>query len=169
MNIKKPLLVVGAITSIGVAGIAGNGLVSAETNSSGTNSLITKIAQKFNLKTEDVQAVFDEDRTAKQAERQAEVEKNLAQAVTDGKLTAEQKDKIIAKQKELQTAREAEGDIMKDKTETERKTAMDAKRTELEQWAKDNSIPTEFLRYVQGGPGGHGPGGPGGHEGGPRH
>ncbi len=44
---------------------------------------------------------------------------------------------------------------MKDKTDEERKSAMEAKRTELEQWAKDNNIPMQYLRG-SGGPGGHG-------------
>ncbi len=163
MNIKKPLLIAGAISTIGFAGLAGSSLASAQSSTSGSDSLVSKIAQKFNLKTEDVQAVFTEDRNAREAEHQASIEKELTQAVTDGKITADQKDKIVAKQKELQTSMEANRDAMKDKTEAERKAAMDAKRTELEQWAKDNNIPTEFLRYVHGGHGG--PGGPGGPHG----
>lgn len=79
----------------------------------------------------------------------------LAQAVKDGKLTQDQADKITAKLKELKTQREAERDSMKDKTDEERKTAMEAKKTELEKWAKDNNIPLEYLRSL-GGPGGHG-------------
>jgi hypothetical protein len=168
MNIKKPLLIAGVVTSIGAAGLGGSALVSADTSASGSNSLVSKIAQKFNLKTADVQAVFDEERTAKEAERQAEVEKTLTQAVTDGKLTQAQKDKIIAKQKELQAAREAERAAMEGKTDAEREAAreakkaeMDTKRTELTKWATDNSIPTEYLKYVMG-HGGKGPGGPGG-------
>jgi hypothetical protein len=167
MNIKKPLLIAGAVTSIAAAGVAGNALVSAQTSSSGNDSLASKIAQKFNLKTEDVQAVFDEDKAAKQADHQALVEKDLTQAVTDGKLTSDQKDKILAKQKELQAARDAERTAMAGKTEAERhavmeakKAEMDAKRAELQKWATDNGIPTEYLRYVMG----HGGRGHGGHN-----
>lgn len=168
MNIKRPLLLVGAFTSIGAAGLGGSALVNAQTSTSGADSLVAKIAQKFNLKTEDVQAVFNEDRTAKENERQAEAEKTLAQAVTDGRLTAEQKDKIVAKQKELQAQHAADQTAMESKTEAERdaameakKTEMDAKRTELTKWAADNNIPTEYLKYVTG-HGDRGPGGPGG-------
>jgi hypothetical protein len=42
------------------------------------------------------------------------------------------------------------------------KTEMDAKRTALEAWAKENGIDTTYLRYVFGGGPGHGHGGPGG-------
>lgn len=161
MNIKKPLLLAGAITSIGVAGLAGNSLVSAQSNTTGSETLVSKIAKKFNLKSEDVQAVFDEERKSHEAEHAAQIEKELTQLVTDGKLTAEQKDKIIAKQKELQSQREADRGTMKDKTDADRKTTMDAKKAELEKWAKDNNIPTEYLRFVMGGRHGH-HGGPGG-------
>lgn len=164
MNIKKPLMVAGVVTTISAAGLAGNNLVSAATTTSDADSIVSKIAQKFNLKESDVQAVFDDDRKTKDAERQAAIEKELGEAVTKGTITSEQKDKILAKRTELQTQREAERDSMKDKTEAERKTAMEAKRTELEQWAKDNNIPTDFMKYVigHGGRGLGGPGGPGG-------
>lgn len=162
MNIKKPLLIVGAVTTIGAAGLIGSQAAFAATSTSGSTSLVDKIAQKFNLNKADVQAVFDENRVEHEAAEQSRVETKLNQAVTDGKLTTEQKDKILAKRKELQDAREADKAAMQDKTPEERHTAMEAKRTELEQWAKDNNIPTEYLRFVAGHGGrGHGPGGPG--------
>lgn len=158
MNIKKPLLIAGAVASIGAAGLGGSALAASNTDSADGDSLVTKLAQKFNLKQEDVQAVFDEHRSTREAERQAQVEEALNQAVTDGKLTTEQKNKLLAKQKELQARGEAEHETWADKTEEERQTAMEAKReemqtkrAELEKWASDNGIPTEYLRYVFGG------------------
>ncbi len=162
MNIKKPLLVAGVVTTISAAGLAGNNLASAATTTSSTDSLVGKIAQKFNLKESDVQAVFEDDRKTKEAERQAVIEKELSEAVTKGTITSEQKDKILAKRAELQAQREAARDSMKDKTDAERKAAMQTKRTELEQWAKDNNISTDFMKYVMGHGGGRGLGGPGG-------
>jgi hypothetical protein len=49
---------------------------------------------------------------------------------------------------------------MSTKTDDERKAAMQAERTSLEQWAKDNGISTDYLRYVVGGPHGMGMHGP---------
>jgi hypothetical protein len=96
-----------------------------------------------------------------QAEREAEVKADLAQLVSDGKLTQAQADKINAKRAEIQKAREALRDSDPTKTREEMKAEMDAKRTELETWAKDNGIDTEYLRYVMGHGGrGHGHGGP---------
>lgn len=165
---KKSLLVVGAITSIGVAGATGLGVASAatDTTNSSSSSLVDKIASKFNLNESDVQAVVDQDRSEHEAQRQAQMEKKLTQAVTDGKITSTQKDLILAKQKEAKAAMESDRDSMKDKTAEERKAAMDQKRTDLENWAKSNGIPTEYLRFVMGGHGGpHGDMGPGGSKG----
>jgi hypothetical protein len=159
MNLKKPLLIAGVTTSVALASLVGaSGALAETSNKSGPDNLIQKIAQKFSLKEADVKAVFDEEKTARDAEHQKSFEEKLTQAVTDGKLTTEQKDKIIAKQKELQAKREANRDAMKDKTEDERHAAIDAERTELEQWAKDNNVPIEYLRpsKVKGGPGGRG-------------
>ena len=153
--IKRSLLVAGTVATIGLAA-AGAGVASAATTTTDKDTIVSKIAQKFNLSQEDVQKVFDEERSARQAEMQVKNEERLAQAVTDKKITEEQKQKIIAKQAELQKEREANKDTMKDKTEAERKTAMEQKRTELEKWATENGIPKEYLRMG----GGHGHGGP---------
>jgi uncharacterized membrane protein YhiD involved in acid resistance len=162
MNIKKPLLIAGAVTTIGAAGLISSQAAFAATSTSGSTSLVDKIAQRFNLNKADVQAVFDENKAERQAEMQAKVEAKLNQAVTDGKLTTEQKYKILAKRQEFQATFEANKDAMKDNTPEERRADREAKRTELEQWAKDNNIPTEYLRFVAGHGGrGHGPGGPG--------
>ena len=143
MKIPKSLLVAGAIATVGLAGATGLGVASAATSSSSTSgtSIVDKLAAKFNLKKEDVQSVFDEDRTAHEAEHQQELSDRLQKLVDNGKITADQKTKIEAKQKELQTARENA-------------------KTALEQWAKDNGIDTQYL-HLEGGPG-RGHGGPGG-------
>lgn len=155
MKFKKSLLVAGAVTSIGLAGATSIGVASAATNNTnGQSSLVDKLAAKFNLKKSDVQAVFDADRTQHEADRQKQIEQELTQAVTDGKITSAQKDLILAKQKEIKSAMEADRGSMKDKTATERKTLMDQRRTDLENWAKTNNIPTNLLHFKMSG--GHG-------------
>ncbi len=159
MKIKKPLLTAAAVAAIGVAGFGGMGMASAATNSvpkDGQANLISKIAQKFNLKEADVAAVFDEDRAAHEAEMQQHTEDKLTQAVTDGKLTEAQKGKILAKLAELKAARESDLDAAKDKTDAERKSFMKQKRTDLKQWAEDNDIPPEYLMQLGGHHHGHG-------------
>lgn len=126
MNIKKSLLVAGAATTIGVAGLSGLGVASAATNSNGEDGLVSKIATTFNLKEADVQAVFDEEKAERNAERQAELADRLQDAVDDGDITAEQKTLIENKLKELQTAREAE-------------------HNELETWAKEHEVDLAYV------------------------
>lgn len=167
---KKPFVIAGIATTIGLASL-GAGVANAATSTSDTDtnpmsSLVDKIATKFNLDKTQVQQVFDEQKTEMDAEREQKAKEDLAQLVTDGKLTQAQSDAITAKRAELDKTREANRDSMKDKTADERKTAMEAERTALEQWAKDNGIDTQYLKYVFGhGPGGHGgPGGPRGEK-----
>ncbi|HJQ08160.1 MAG TPA: hypothetical protein VJ836_01610 [Candidatus Saccharimonadales bacterium] len=150
MNLKKPLLIAGAATAVGLAGIVGMGVASAATDSaSGIPTLAEKIATKFNLNKDEVQAVFDEEKVARHAEMQKHMEERLSQAVTDGKLTAEQKDKILAKLQELHANRESERASMQDMTAEERKKHMQSKHAELRQWAEDNGINEKYLPIVK--------------------
>lgn len=165
---KRQLVAVGIATAVSVTGLAGMGIANAATDStSSTNpmsSMVDAIATKFNLNKSDVQAVFDSQHTKMEASREADVKADVAQLVTDGKLTQDQADKINAKRAELEKEREANKPSATDTTTTreQRKVEMDAKRTELETWAKDNGIDTTYLKYVMGGGHGHGHGEPGG-------
>jgi hypothetical protein len=156
LNIKKPLLVLGAVTSIGLAGMTGLGVASAASGSSSGDTIIDKIASKFNLNKDDVRAVFDEERSEREAEHQQKVEERLSKAVKEGKLTESQKVKIIAKLAELKAEREADRDAMKGKTTEECRAIMQQKREELRQWAKGNGISLTYLHFGFGGPHGHG-------------
>lgn len=123
-KMKGGLLAVAAVSALAVG--AGS-MASAQGGNSDT--LVDKIATKFNLNKDDVQAVVDEDRSARQAERLADVSKDLQDAVDAGKITAEQKTLIENKMKENQAARETE-------------------MTALKEWATSNTID---LKYVMGG------------------
>lgn len=131
---------------------------SATTDGGPMSPLVQKIADKFGLNKDEVQAVFDESRAEMETQRKAEYETRLTQLVTDGKITEAQKQLIIAKNAELEAGRKAAMDSMKSATDAERKDAMDAMRTSLESWAEDNDIDLQYLMMGHGGPGGHGPG-----------
>lgn len=105
------------------------------------NTLVDKIAKKFNLNKDDVQKVFDENKAEHDAERQQKLEKKLDKAVSDGKITSAQKDQIIAKLDEMKSF----FDSLKDKSPAERRAALKTKRAELQKWAKDNNIPKGLL------------------------
>lgn len=164
---KKSLIAASVAAAIGTAGLVGVTAANAATTTSTTNpmsSLVEALASKFNLNKTDVQAVFDAQRTKMEAERETQVKADVAQLVTDGKITQAQADKINAKRAELQKEREANKDAASTKTREEMKTEMDAKRAELEKWATDNGISTDYLRYVMGGGHGHGGSGFGGEK-----
>ncbi|MGD9129925.1 MAG: hypothetical protein PVJ09_05555 [Candidatus Woesebacteria bacterium] len=99
-------------------------------------SLVQRIAERFGLNQEEVQSVFDEERAEHQQAMQARLEEKLGQAVTDGKITAEQKDAILAKHAEMQSKREA----LKDLSPEERKAKMQEFHQEMKTWAEENGI-----------------------------
>ena len=156
---KKTLLVAGAVTTLGTIASVGLGSVYAATNTSGSGTIVDKIATKFNLNKDEVQKVFEEDRAEKETEHQQAMEERLTQAVTDGKLTEDQKAKILAKMAELKANR-PNMEELKNKTPEERHQLMEQHRTELEQWAKDNNIPEEYMPFHIRVKAGGGPGGP---------
>jgi hypothetical protein len=148
MNIRKPLLIAGVVSSVAFATVGGAHAVSAATTPN-DESLAQKIALKFNLQEKDVKSFIDENRTARREQHREEhktkINGRLDQAVKDGKITAQQKDLIIAKLAEVHKAHEADHEAMKDKTPEEQRNFREAKRTEIENWANKNNIPTEYI------------------------
>lgn len=152
------------ITSLSIAALAAVGVITtgigvsqAATNTTRSNhmsTLVSAIAQKFNLNPTDVQQVIEQQHTAMAQQMQtkhAEAQKTvLDQAVKNGKITQAQENLILAKQAEMKTFMEG----LKDKTPAERKTALEANKAALTQWAKNNNIPEQYL--MNRGPGGHG-------------
>lgn len=158
--LNKSLLVGGILTTLGLGTLATVGIASAETGTDSNNpmsSLVQKIASKFNLNKDEVQKVFDEDRSAREAEREKDQAERLQKLVDAGTITASQKTAIEAKIKEMKAERDANKDSMKDLSDTERKAKMDAKKTELETWAKQQGLDLTKLQGVL--MGGHGRGG----------
>ncbi|HEV7453760.1 MAG TPA: hypothetical protein VGO07_00705 [Candidatus Saccharimonadales bacterium] len=153
MKSKKALIMAGVGTVVGLAAFAGVASAQTPAASDGQQSLVDKISAKFNLNKSDVQAVFDQDKSAHQAEMQQKMDDRLTQAVTDGKITAAQKTAIESKHAEVKAYFES----IKDKPAAEQKTLMKAKMDELQQWAKDNGLSDFFMMkggmHIGGGPG----------------
>ena len=152
---KKVFFPVLALAIIGTA-LASSSFVSAQ-DTNGPDSLITAIAQKFNLNETDVKSVFEEQRSKHQAERKAAVEQKLTQAVADGKITEAQKQAILAKVAANQDNK-PNFEEFKNLTPEQRREKMEQKRTEMENWAKQNGLSLETLHELTGGPQGHGKG-----------
>lgn len=79
------------------------------------------LAEKLGIDQSKVETAMEEIRSERQQQRKTEVSSKLDEAVNDGVITAEQKQKILDKQAEVQKQ-------------------MGQKRTEMEQWYKDNGI-----------------------------
>lgn len=118
---------------------------SAQTPPISSTSLVQKIAARFNLKEAEVQAVFDQEHAARHADMQKRMDERLTSLVTEGKLTEAQKQLILAKHAELQSAREANKDTFSGLSMAERKAEHDKHRAELEAWATQNGIDLTYL------------------------
>lgn len=156
MSIKKRLLM-GAAVAVSTAGVVGLGVASAAPSANGQAGLVDKIATTFNLNKGEVQGVFDQDRAAHRVEMVQSFEESLDEAVADGKITSEQKAKILAKHAELQQQAEADRGTFKDKTKEEVRAIMHVRHEALKQWAEGNNIPMEYLMVGHMGTGVSGP------------
>lgn len=154
---NKKALILFSMLSIITVGLLTSRSVFAQDEAGSSNSmssLVTRIAEKFGLNKDEVQAVFDADRQERQEKRQEEFQARLDQDVADGKITEAQKELIIAKRNQLEENRRS-GDSLEGLSKEERKSVMEAERKELESWASENNIDPKYLMG-----GGRGPGGP---------
>jgi hypothetical protein len=164
---NKKIAMVAIVFTIVGAGLVGSAKVFAQTTN-GTDhmsTLVQKIASTFGLKNSDVQAVFDQHRSDRQATMETAFVARLDQAVKDGSITDAQKQLILAKHKELVAKRQADMQVMAGKTVEERKAAKDANKTTreaernaLQEWATQNGIDVKFLMsgFAMGDARGHG-------------
>lgn len=123
------ILTLGVIISVGYFGT--NYALAADTDNPMHDRLITKIAQKFNLKEADVEAVFTAVRDEKMEEMKKLREEKLSQAVKDGVLTEAQKNALIQKMNEHMGERKQN-------------------RDEMRQWFKSQNIDETKLRAYLG-------------------
>ncbi|MDB5179330.1 MAG: hypothetical protein JWN01_1273 [Patescibacteria group bacterium] len=140
---KKILIPMAAVAVIGAGAFGVSQASAASTTAAGDPqaSLVQKLADTFHIDKSKVQAVFDQNHTEKQAAREAEYEQSLTQAVTDGKLTTEQKDAVLTEHKKLQAAMQA----AKANTGADRHTAMQQHRQEVKDWAAQHNIAESWL------------------------
>lgn len=165
---KKSVIAAAIVATLGMGAFGASSAFAASNTTEGHNrmqNLVTAIAEKFNLSESDVQAVFDEQRTAMQEQRQENAAEHLAQAVEDGKLTQAQADAITANMASQKTFFES----LKDMTQEERQDALKANAESQKAWAEENNLPKPFapMHGPQGrGPGAHhrGPGMMGGND-----
>ena len=147
----KIILPAAAVVLAGATFVTTRAAYAEEAPQSPITSIVERIAERFSLSTSDVQTVFDEEHQAREAEMQSQYEARLDEAVSNGELTAEQKQLILDKHNELQAERENSKPnfrAMKNMTEEERqanKDEMEAQHQELQDWADQNEIDLKYL------------------------
>jgi hypothetical protein len=146
MKTKAIIISVIALVVLSLAGVLGVRNVRA--NESGIYpSIVQKLVERFNLDTEEVQQVFDETKEERHQQMQARFEERLDQAVSDGQITEDQKEAIIAKKAEMQTNHQE----FKDLTPEEKQAKMAAYKEEMEAWAEENGLDLSTLHMLGGG------------------
>ncbi|MBU1130383.1 hypothetical protein KKE45_03650 [Patescibacteria group bacterium] len=130
MNTKKiaiTTLVLAILVSITIFGVKA---VNAEDNST-YPPLIQKLIDRFNLNGDEVKQVFDEHRQERHQQMKVRFEERLDQAVSEGKITQEQKEAFLAKKDEFMA--NCNGD---------KKQHQEEMRT----WTEENGIDLELFR-----------------------
>ncbi len=134
-KINKKIIVPSIITlAVILVSIYGANHVLADENFK-YSVIVTKLAQKFNLKEVDVNEVFEQDRQEMWQNRQKLQEIRLGEAVTAGVITEEQKNKILERMNDWQANRTAESQ---------------EHREEMQKWMEENGIDHDKLSLYMG-------------------
>lgn len=137
---KKAIIILAL--ALGLLGVVGYGTAKAYAGDPDKYPpIVQKLVERFGLNEDEVKAVFDEERTERQQQMQARFEERLNQAVSEGKITEEQKQAILAKKEEMQ----ANFGQFKDLSPEERREKMEAHREEMKTWAEENGINLDSL------------------------
>jgi DNA primase len=161
-----PALAVGLALGTGAL-VIGSSQVSAWMGNGQGNrdQMVQQLAERFGLNEDEVQSFMEEKRAEhmqqNQEQRQTEFEERLSTAVTDGKITEEQKQVILDKHAQMQAQFEANKEDRQAARE-ERQAERESHHQEMEAWAEENGIDMEVIMELMGGPReGQGPMGPG--------
>lgn len=140
-NMTKQILLSALVITVASVGLLSASDSFAQNNSTPQTSLVQKIADRFKLNKDEVQAVFDEVHEERHQQMQTLFVDRLTTYVTEGKITEAQKQLILQKREELATDRQDQQQL----TPEERRTNMESKRQELKAWAEANGIDPQYL------------------------
>lgn len=148
-NMKSKILIPAVLVGIiAIATLSSANLANANDFNSSKDSLVTKIATKFNLNEQEVSETFEEFRTENRANRQEKKQEmfqaRLNSKVEDGTITQEQEFAMLQKHEELMDSM----DDMYDLSPEERQEKMADIHEEMQAWAEENGIEMdEFDRF----------------------
>lgn len=126
-----PSIMALAILTIGILSTSS---ISAQDTS--YSPIVEKIATHFNLNKDEVNKVFEEERDERHADMFANWAERLDDLVSEGKLTEEEKNKILDKHAQMQEKMDA----IRDLEPEERQEKLKAIHEEMSLWAKENNI-----------------------------
>jgi hypothetical protein len=136
-----PAFVLGLIATGTIAWKTGVAKAYFGGSSNNQDEMAEELAAKLNVSAEQVSTAMEQIQTEHQTERKAEVSTKLDQAVTDGVINAEQKQKILDKMAENQA------------NAGQKKGQRGQKKAEMDQWFKDNGIDSDKIHsYIGFGP-----------------
>lgn len=149
---KRSTLVLSVLVLAGVIYVSAPASVYADDGGFRQNGLIQRIMERFGLKKADVDEVVNQFKEEKQAEMQQKQEQNLNQAVSEGKITQEQKTALQQKMQEWHNNKPDFSEMSKEERESER----DSHRQEMQDWAESQGINLQDLNFGPKGMGRHG-------------
>lgn len=112
------------------------------------NSLVERIAEKLNMDTADVKAVFEEVHKEKQSSHKSKLDLRLSEAAAKGVITEDQKAQLVLKFDELTTTHGENREVWMSLSPEERQSKLLLQQQELEQWASDHGITAETLKKI---------------------
>ena len=98
--------------------------------------IIQKIIDKFNLNPDEVKTTMDEVWKERHERREDELQQKLNQALKEGKITKEQKNKIMAKHEEIEKNREEWQNLSR----KEKREKMEEFQEKMRAWAESEGI-----------------------------
>ena len=145
MKLKKIVVSIAALSVLALAIVLGTDRVRADEENI-YPPIIQKLADRFNLDAEEIRQVFDEEKEERQQRMWTRLEERLNQAVSEGKISQEQKEAIISKADEMK----ANCEEPKDLALQEKRKNREAHKQEMEAWAKENGIDFRFVSMLLG-------------------
>ncbi len=125
--------------------IAVSGFIGLATVEGASAESVRERIGQYSAQREDARA----ERHAERSAHQSQLPNRLSDAVSEGTLTEDQKSLLLQKHEDMQSERELWREEKATMTPDERRAAAEERRQEMQQWAEQNDIPTEFVAQGQ--------------------